>query len=57
VLDYFAGSGTTAAVAHKLKRNWVIVEKNEDTINTFTVPRLKKVISGEDKGGISEEVS
>ncbi|MCE8159086.1 MAG: site-specific DNA-methyltransferase [Candidatus Moeniiplasma glomeromycotorum] len=57
VLDYFAGSGTTAAVAQKLKRKWVIVEKNEDTINNFTVPRLKKVVSGEDKGGISEAVN
>jgi adenine-specific DNA-methyltransferase len=57
VLDYFAGSGTTAAVALKLKRKWIIVEKNEDTVNTFTVPRLKKVVSGEDKGGISEEVN
>jgi len=57
VLDYFAGSGTTAAVAQKLKRKWIIVEKNEDTINTFAVPRLKKVVSGEDKGGISEEVN
>ncbi|CAG8689749.1 7128_t:CDS:2, partial [Cetraspora pellucida] len=56
VLDYFAGSGTTAAVAQKLKRKWVIVENNEDTVNIFTAPRLKKVISGEDKGGISEEV-
>ncbi|MCE8162773.1 MAG: site-specific DNA-methyltransferase [Candidatus Moeniiplasma glomeromycotorum] len=56
VLDYFAGSGTTAAVAQKLKRKWVIVEKSEDTINIFAAPRLKKVISGEDKGGISEEV-
>jgi len=33
------------------------VEKNEDTINNFVVPRLKKVVSGEDKGGISEEVN
>nr|CAG8601510.1 13487_t:CDS:2 [Entrophospora candida] len=56
VLDYFAGSGTTAAVAQKLKRKWVIVEKNEDTANNFAVPRLKKVISGDDKGGISEEL-
>jgi hypothetical protein len=33
------------------------VENNENTINNFTAPRLKKVISGEDKGGISEEVN
>ncbi|KLL01830.1 MAG: DNA restriction-modification system, DNA methylase [Mycoplasmataceae bacterium RC_NB112A] len=57
VLDYFAGSGTTATVAQKLKRKWIMVEKNEDTVNTFTAQRLKKVISGEDKGGISEEVN
>ena len=57
VLDYFAGSGTTAAVAQKLNRKWVIMEKNEETINNFTVPRLKKVVSGEDKSGISEEIN
>ena len=57
VLDYFAGSGTTAAVAQKLKRKWVMVENNENTVNTFTVPRLKKVISSENKGGISEEAN
>ncbi|KLL04679.1 MAG: DNA methylase N-4/N-6 domain-containing protein [Mycoplasmataceae bacterium RV_VA103A] len=57
VLDYFAGSGTTAAVAQKLKRKWVIVENNENTVDTFAAPRLKKVISGEDKGKVSEEVN
>ena len=33
-----------------------MVENNENTVNTFTVPRLKKVVSGEDKGGISEVI-
>jgi len=42
-------------VAQKLKRKWVIVEKNEETINNFIVPRLKKVANGEDNGRISEE--
>ena len=53
VLDCFAGSGTTAAVAHKMGRRWVTVELNENTANTFTKPRLEKVINGEDPGGIT----
>lgn len=53
VLDVFAGSGTTAAVAHKMGRRWVTCELVEDTFNRFTRPRLEKVINGEDQGGIS----
>jgi len=52
VLDFFAGSGTTQAVAHKLKRQYIGVEQL-DYINTILVERLKKVIAGEN-GGVSE---
>lgn len=54
VLDCFAGSGTTPAVAHKLGRRWVAVERNSETLATFTIPRLKKVVTGHDAGGITE---
>lgn len=53
VLDCFAGSGTTAAVAHKMGRRWVTVELLPETVAAFTRPRLEKVVSGEDRGGIS----
>lgn len=53
VLDVFAGSGTTAAVAQKMGRRWVTCELVEDTFNRFTRPRLEKVVNGEDQGGIS----
>ncbi len=53
VLDVFAGSGTTAAVAQKMGRRWVTCELIEDTFTTFTRPRLEKVVRGEDMGGIS----
>ena len=52
VVDAFAGSGTTAAVAHKLGRRWVTVERDDGVFAKFTRPRLKKVVSGEDQGGI-----
>jgi adenine-specific DNA-methyltransferase len=55
VLDSFAGSGTTGAVAHKMGRRWIMVELGEHC-HTHIIPRLKKVIDGEDKGGISESV-
>ena len=55
VLDSFAGSGTTGAVAHKMGRRWIMVELG-DHCHTHIIPRLKKVIDGEDKGGISESV-
>lgn len=54
VLDCFAGSGTTAAVAHKMRRRWVTVELNDKTADTFTKPRLTKVVAGDDAGGITE---
>lgn len=53
VLDVFAGSGTTAAVAQKMGRRWVTCELKEDTFNRFTRPRLEKVVCGEDLGGIT----
>lgn len=53
VLDSFAGSGTTGAVAHKMGRRWIMVELG-DHCHTHIVPRLKKVIDGEDKGGVTE---
>lgn len=56
VLDSFAGSGTTGAVAHKMGRRWIMVELGEHC-HTHIVPRLKKVIDGEDQGGISKSVN
>jgi adenine-specific DNA-methyltransferase len=53
VLDSFAGSGTTGAVAHKMGRRWIMVELGEHC-HTHIIPRLKKVIDGEDTGGVSE---
>ncbi len=54
VLDAFAGSGTTAAVAHKMGRRWVTTELSDSTVDTFTKPRLQKVVDGTDPGGITE---
>jgi len=56
VLDSFAGSGTTGAVAHKMGRRWIMVELG-DHCHTHIIPRLKKVIDGEDPGGITESVN
>ena len=53
VLDSFLGSGTTAAVAHKMGRRWIGIELGEHC-DTHCVPRLKKVIDGEDAGGITK---
>jgi adenine-specific DNA-methyltransferase len=55
VLDFHLGSGTTGAVAHKMKRKYIGIEQM-DYINTVTTVRLKKVIEGE-QGGISKEVN
>lgn len=54
ILDYHLGSGTTAAVAHKMGRRYIGIEQM-DYINEITVPRLQKVIDGE-QGGISKNV-
>jgi adenine-specific DNA-methyltransferase len=53
VLDSFAGSGTTGAVAHKMGRRWIMVELGEHC-HTHIIPRLQKVIDGQDPGGITE---
>ncbi len=53
ILDFFLGSGTTTAVAHKLKRKWIGVEMGEH-FYTIILPRMKKVLFY-DKSGISKE--
>lgn len=55
VLDSFLGSGTTAAVAHKMGRRWIGIEMG-DHIYSHCLPRLKKVIDCEDAGGITKSV-
>ncbi|EAJ7019143.1 site-specific DNA-methyltransferase [Campylobacter upsaliensis] len=55
VMDFFAGSGTTLAVAHKMKRRWIGIEQME-YIESITKERLKKVINGE-QGGISKALN
>jgi adenine-specific DNA-methyltransferase len=56
ILDSFAGSGTTGSVAHKMGRRWIMVELGEHC-HTHIIPRLKKVIDGEDPGGITKAVN
>ncbi|CAG7845423.1 Modification methylase MboII [Pseudoclavibacter triregionum] len=56
VLDCFAGSGTTAAVSHKLSRRWVTCELLPETVAAFTRARLEKVVAGTDLGGVSTSV-
>jgi adenine-specific DNA-methyltransferase len=53
VLDSFAGSGTTGTTAHKMRRRWIMIELGEH-IDTHIIPRLKKVIDGEDPGGVTD---
>lgn len=55
VLDSFAGSGTTGAVAHKMGRRWIMVELGEHC-HSHIIPRMKKVIDGQDPGGVTEAV-
>lgn len=55
VLDFFLGSGTTAAVAHKMNRQYIGIEQM-DYVETISVERMKKVIDGE-QGGISKDVN
>ncbi len=52
VLDIFAGSGTTGAVAHKMCRRWIMVELGEQC-HTHVIPRMQKVVAGEDDGGVT----
>lgn len=56
VLDSFAGSGTTAAVAHKMKRKWITIELGEHC-DTHILPRLRKIVDSEDNDGISKAVN
>lgn len=56
VLDSFLGSGTTAAVAQKMGRRWIGVEMGGH-VYTHCLPRLQKVINGEDQGGITKTVN
>lgn len=56
ILDSFLGSGTTAAVAHKMNRRWIGIEMGEHCY-THCIPRLQKVIDGSDQGGISKAVN
>lgn len=56
VLDSFAGSGTTGAVAHKMGRRWIMIELGEHC-HTHIIPRMKQVIDGTDQGGISKDLN
>ena len=53
VLDCFAGSGTSGAVAHKMKRRWIMMENGEH-MNTHIIPRLKGIIDGTDDIGVTK---
>lgn len=55
VLDSFAGSGTTGAVAHKMGRRWIMVELGEHC-HTHILPRMRSVIQGTDKSGVTDAV-
>lgn len=57
VVDLFGGSGTTAATAHKMRRRWVVVERNAQTVQDFLLPRMQRVVAGADPGGITDAVS
>lgn len=57
VLDCFLGSGTSAAVAHKMGRRWVGIERAADTLDSYAVPRLTRVVEGADPGGITDSAS
>lgn len=56
VLDSFAGSGTTGAVAHKMRRRWIMIELGEH-MHTHLLPRLQRVVDGTDQGGVSADES
>jgi len=54
VLDCFTGSGTTAAVAHKMGRRWVAIERSKTTVANYVVPRLTAVVDGKDEAGVTD---
>lgn len=56
VLDSFLGSGTTAAVAHKMKRRWIGIELG-DQANTHCLPRVKNIVKGVDRSGITDLIN
>ena len=56
VVDLFAGSGSTAATAHKLGRRWIAAERIPATVASVLVPRAKAVVEGADPAGITPEV-
>lgn len=56
VLDCFLGSATTAAVAHKMNRRWIGIERSHETVEAYARPRLTKVVEGEDPGGVTADV-
>src|SRR6266705_504528 len=53
VLDSFAGSGTTGAVAHKMGRRWIMVELGEHC-HSHIIPRMQRVIDGRDPSGVTQ---
>ena len=55
VLDSFAGSGTTGAVAHKMGRRWIMVERGEHAV-THIIPRMRAVVEGADTSGVTKAV-
>lgn len=55
VLDSFAGSGSTGASAHKMSRKWIMVELGQHAV-THIIPRMKGIVDGSDKTGITKEV-
>lgn len=57
VVDIFGGSGTTAAVAHKMRRRWIVAERNAQTVLDFLFPRLQRVVHGADPGGVTDATS
>lgn len=56
VLDSFAGSGTTGATAHKMGRRWIMIELGEHC-HTHILPRMRRVIDGEDGAGVTKSMS
>lgn len=57
VVDCFLGSGTTAAVAHKLRRRWIGIERSRETLDSFSIPRLTRIIAGQDLGGVTSSAA
>lgn len=55
VVDLFGGSGTTAAVAHKMGRKWFTTERLIDTVDRVLVPRLQAVVANSDAGGVTQK--